>query len=106
MPQLTRVVGAFVILVDGEMTAYLARGLRELTVHLPDDEPFRSRRAKAAAEALVRFGRSLPRVFITTINDQPADSHPYAAYLEAAGFARGTLGMNLARPSRADDGNA
>ena len=106
MPQLTRVVGAFVILVDGEMTAYLARGLRELTVHVPDDEPFRSRRAKAGAEELVRYGRSGSPVFVTTINDQPANSHPYAAYLEAAGFIRGTLGMNLPRPQRALEGDA
>jgi ATP-dependent Lhr-like helicase len=106
VPQLTRVVGATVILVDGEMTAYLARGNRELTVHLPEVEPFHSRRAKAAADALVRYGRSGPLVFVTTINDQPASAHPYSAYLEAAGFARGALGMNLPRPQRGVEGDA
>ncbi len=100
LPQLTRVVGAFVIVVDGDMTAYLARGLRELSVHLPEVEPFRSRHAKAAADALVRFGRSGPQVFITTINDEPANTHPFAAYLEAAGFARAVVGMNLPRTQR------
>ncbi len=106
VPQLTRVVGARVVLVDGEMTMYLARGHREVTVHLPEVEPFRSRRATAAAEALVSYSRSGADVFVTTINDQPASTHPYAPYLEAAGFTRGALGMHLTRPRRVVDTNA
>jgi ATP-dependent Lhr-like helicase len=100
VPQLTRVVGATVVLVDGEMTAYLARGYRELTVHLPDEEPFRSRRGRAAAAELALHARGRA-LFITVINDSPASEHPYAAFLQDAGFARGGLGLHLPRPSGA-----
>jgi ATP-dependent Lhr-like helicase len=106
VPQLSRVVGASVILVDGEMTVYLARGHRELTVHLPDIEPFRSRRAKAAAETLFTLGLGGPRVFVTTINDEPARTHPFATWLEAAGFAGGAMGLHVPRASRPDPGDA
>ena len=98
VPQLARVVGAIVILVDGRMTAYLARGHRELTVHLPDAEPFRSRHAGAAARQLAAFGRAPRAIFITTINDEPASAHAFAAHLEQAGFVRGGLGLHLPRP--------
>lgn len=106
VPQLTRVVGASVVVVDGEMTLYLARGNREATVHLPDVEPFRSRRAKAAAEALAAYGRSGPLVFVTLINEQPAATHPFAVYLEAAGFSKGAMGLHLPRPHHTRDADA
>ena len=41
----TRTVGATVILVDGALVAYLARGDRQLLTWLPDAEPQRSRAA-------------------------------------------------------------
>jgi ATP-dependent Lhr-like helicase len=101
VPQLSRVVGATVILVDGHMTAYLARGHRELTMHLPEVEPFRSRYARAASEQLAAFGLSGRAVYITMINDEPASGHVYAPYLEAAGFARAVSGLHLPRRSAA-----
>ncbi len=97
VPQLARIVGASVILVDGEMTVYVARGRRELTVSLPEVEPFRSRRARAAAEQLAAFGRGGRAVFITTINDEPASTHAFAPHLEAAGFSRAITGLHLQR---------
>jgi ATP-dependent Lhr-like helicase len=106
-PNLTRTAGTSVILVDGEMALYIARGQRELTVNLPDDEPFRSRRARAAATALVRFAhggdsRGWRGMVITTINDQNAPDHPFAPFLEEAGFVKGGLGMYLRRPPDRD----
>src|SRR5439155_20031196 len=41
----TRIVGATVILLDGALIAYLARGDRQLPVFLPDGEPPRSKAA-------------------------------------------------------------
>jgi ATP-dependent Lhr-like helicase len=103
VPNLTRVVGATVVLVDGVMTAYIARGHREITVHLPDDEPFRSRLARGAAAQIAAFARGDTRgrraMFITTINDEPAGDHPFAPYLQEAGFLRGALGLQLPRPA-------
>ena len=58
----TRTVGATVILVDGALAAYLARGDRQLLVFLPDAEPQRSKAGRAIARALIdraRAGRRL-----------------------------------------------
>ena len=102
MPNLSRSVGATVILVDGEMTAYLSRGDREIVVHLPDDEPARSRRARAAAAQIAAFAKGDVRgrrpMLIARINDQPALDHPFAPFLEEAGFVRGGPGFYLRRP--------
>jgi len=102
LPNLSRSVGATVILVDGEMTAYLARGDREVAVHLPDDEPARSRRARAAAAQIAAFAKGDVRgrrpMLIARINDQPALDHPFAPFLEEAGFVRGGPGFYLRRP--------
>ena len=102
-PNLTRAVGTSVVLVDGEMAMYIARGRREITINLPDDEPFRTRRARAAAAALVAFarggdGRGWRGMQVTTINDQNALDHPFAPFLEEAGFIKGGLGFYLRRP--------
>ena len=106
-PNLTRTVGSTVILVDGEMTVYLSRGNRELTLHLPDDEPFKTRRARAAAAQLMAFAKGDARgrraVFVTTINDEPATAHPFAEFLVEAGFVRAGLGLHLPRPTGGDD---
>ena len=45
----TRSVGATVILVDGALAAYLARGDAQLTTYMPVEEPERSRAAHAVA---------------------------------------------------------
>jgi ATP-dependent Lhr-like helicase len=106
LPNLTRSVGATVILVDGEMTVYLSRGNREVAVHLPDDEPFRSRRGRAAADQLMAFARGDARgrrpLYITAINDQPASEHPFATDLQEAGFVRAGLGLHVPRPAGGD----
>ena len=101
VPNLSRVVGATVILVDGEMTVYLARGNRDLTVHLPDDEPFLSRRARAAAAALRQFARGDARgrraLLVASINGADASLHTFARVLEEAGFVRAGQALYLPR---------
>lgn len=115
VPLLTRSVGAAVILVDGEMTVYIARGARDLTVHLPDEEPLRTHRAREAARRLAVYanddGHGRRAVFVSRINDQPAAEHPFAPFLEEAGFVRGALGLQAPRASGRrssadDDGDA
>lgn len=104
VPNLSRVVGATVVLVDGVMAAYIARGQREITVALPDEEPFRSRIARGAAAQIAAFARGDERgrraMFITAINDERAGDSPFAPYLQEAGFLRGGLGLQLPRPPR------
>ena len=52
----TRSVGARVVLVDGHLTAWIARGMRALLVWLPEHDPERSRHAEALARALPLTG--------------------------------------------------
>ena len=60
----TRTVGATVILTDGALAAWMARGDRQLLTFLPDAEPERSKRARAIARVLIdraRTGDDSPR---------------------------------------------
>ena len=93
----TRTVGATVILVDGALAAYLARGDRQLLVFLPDAEPQRSKAGRAVASALIeraRSGGDAPRgMLIEEINGQPASLHPAAPYFTESGFVRSAMGL-------------
>jgi ATP-dependent Lhr-like helicase len=93
----TRSAGATVILVDGALAAYLARGDRQLTTCLPEAEPQRSRFGRAIARALIdraRTSRDTPRgMLIEEIDGHPPSVHPLAAYLAQAGFISGAMGL-------------
>jgi ATP-dependent Lhr-like helicase len=101
LPNLTRVVGAAVVIVDGDLRAYLSRGNREIAVVMPDDEPFRSRHARATARAIVAFargdGRGQRPMFITTVNGVPATDHWFSVFLEDTGFLKGGVGLHVPR---------
>jgi ATP-dependent Lhr-like helicase len=92
-----RTVGATVILVDGALGAYLARGDRQLKTSLPDREPHRSRVCRAVARALIeraRSGGDSPRgMLIEEIDGVPPAAHVLAPCLAEAGFAGGALGF-------------
>jgi ATP-dependent Lhr-like helicase len=98
----TRTVGATVILVDGALAAYLARGDRQLLLWTPDAEPQRSRTVRAVAQALVeraRGGGETPRgMLIEEINGVAASTHALAAVFIEAGFTAGALGLAATRP--------
>jgi len=93
----TRTVGATVVLVDGRLAAYLARGDRVLLTWLPDAEPDRSRTARAIACALIeraRSGGERPRgMLIEEIDGAQPATHPLAPFLAATGFAAGAMGF-------------
>jgi ATP-dependent Lhr-like helicase len=93
----TRSVGATVILVDGALGAYLARGDRQLSSYLPDAEPERSRVGRAVAMVLIERARSgvdSPRgMLIEEIDGAPPATHPLAPYLVEAGFIAGAMGF-------------
>ena len=99
----TRSVGATVILVDGALAAYLARGDRLLATFLPAQEPERSRAARAVAHALIARARGAapgepesegPRgMLIEEIDGAPPALHALAAYLVDAGFVDGAMGL-------------
>ena len=105
----TRTVGATVIMVDGALAAYVARGDRSLLVVLPDDEPRRSRVARAIAHVLIeraRAGGETPHgMLIEEIDGIPPAAHPLAPYLVEAGFAEGAMGMRATFPRTSSVGN-
>jgi len=98
----TRSVGATVILVDGALAAYLARGDRMLALFLPDAEPQQSKAGRAVARALIERARSgidAPRgMLIEEIDGRPATLHPAAAYFVEAGFIRSAMGLQATFP--------
>jgi ATP-dependent Lhr-like helicase len=100
----TRSVGAIVIIVDGALAAYLARGERQLLTWLPDVEPGRSRVGRAVARALIaraRSGGDSPRGMLLDEIDGAAPAvHPLAPYLREAGFNPGALGFQAPRIGR------
>ena len=96
----TRTVGATVILVDGALAAYLARGDRQLLTFLPETEPQRSKTARAIARALRDRARTPvsedqgPRgMLIEEIDGVPPSAHPIAPFLAKAGFITGAMGF-------------
>ncbi len=97
----TRSVGATVILVDGALAAYLARGDRMLLTYLPDAEPQLSRVARAIARALRERSRTpvgedlTPRgMLIEEIDGVPPSAHPLAPHLSKVGFQSGAMGLS------------
>ena len=101
----TRSVGARVVLVDGHLTAWIAKGLRSLVVWLPEHEPDRSRHAGALAQVLPLTGTDRERratsTVLTEINGVPALDSPIRAFLEAAGFVATSQGLQLRDTSSA-----
>ena len=85
------------ILVNGALAAYLARGDRQLVTFLPDAEPDRSKVARSVAHVLIdraRTGGDAPRgMLIEEIDGVPPSEHPLATYLAEAGFVGGALGF-------------
>jgi ATP-dependent Lhr-like helicase len=102
---LTRSVGARVVLVDGALTAYLRRGNSNVQVMLPEEEPGRSRVARALAGFLARHvqrednpaGRGRTSMLITAVNGVNVQEHPLARFLLDAGFQAAPLGFNVRR---------
>jgi ATP-dependent Lhr-like helicase len=98
----TRSVGATVILVDGALVAYLARGDRQLLTWLPEAEPQRSRAGRAIATVLIeraRTGDESPRgMLIEEIDAGSPAAHPMAPWLVEAGFISGAMGFQATYP--------
>ena len=86
-----RVAGAYVVLVDGDLAAYLERGARSLaTFGLADAEPA----IADAIASLVKDGR-LTRIELTRVDGEPPRPSPLVDALHAAGFVDGYRGLVL-----------
>ena len=99
---MSRTSGASVLLVVGELVAYLRRGNPGLKLWLPEAQPERDEYARAAARELARVAllRQSMRsgLLIAEINAKPAAEHFFAQFLEDAGFAATAQGYQMRRP--------
>jgi ATP-dependent Lhr-like helicase len=95
--RLQRAAGAHVVLVDGSLAAYLARGGREIVTRLPDEEPARTRVGRAAAQALARWASRTGRsAFGWGEGETPVAQGPLGPFLCEAGFVPWGPGFRLA----------
>ncbi|NNF69572.1 MAG: DEAD/DEAH box helicase, partial [Acidimicrobiia bacterium] len=86
-----RRAGAYVVLIDGTLGAYVERGGRSLTIH-PDADP------AAIASGLAQLARSsMPRLTIESIDGEPATGSSLLPHLTAEGFTPGYKGLSLRR---------
>ncbi|HWE22526.1 MAG TPA: hypothetical protein VG496_01175, partial [Myxococcales bacterium] len=94
-----RSAGAYVVLVSGELVAWLGRGEQNLLTFLPAEEPQRTRRARALASALAQLVDSGRRraLLIARVDGQPVHTSALAPLLVANGFSAGQKGY-LKRP--------
>ena len=98
-----RAVGATVILANGALAAYLARGDRQLLAFLPESEPERSKTGRAIGRALIERARDgaggdqRPHgMLIEEIDGIAPVSHALTPYLVEAGFVAGAMGLQSA----------
>jgi ATP-dependent Lhr-like helicase len=98
---MARAAGASVILVNGELTAFLRRKNPAITVLLPEEEPDRSAVARELARCLAqlahRWQGRRSGLLIGEINGTPAREHPLAGFLEESGFVNSPLGFQMRR---------
>ncbi|MEO8217678.1 MAG: DEAD/DEAH box helicase [Acidobacteriota bacterium] len=95
----TRTVGARVILVQGMAAAYIARGGKEISLMLPENEPERSQFAAAVAKELAEGVNSgtTRATLITAVDGVEASQSLLARFLVEQGFVSTGMGMQLRR---------
>ncbi|MDP1572191.1 MAG: crosslink repair DNA glycosylase YcaQ family protein, partial [Vicinamibacterales bacterium] len=100
----SRSVGARVVLVDGHLAAWIARGNRVLLVSLPAEDPDRGRAGRALAAEIVALAHRAPEGqrgwLIEEINGLPASRAPEAECFIDAGFTATGGALQLRVPHR------
>lgn len=100
----TRTAGSRVVLVNGQLAAWIGRGDRHLVVSLPGDEPERSHAGRALARELVRIAGHAQGErrgwLIEEINGQPAATDSSSQYLLEHGFSATGMGLQLRPPTK------
>jgi ATP-dependent Lhr-like helicase len=98
---MARVSGASVVLINGNLAAFLRRRNPSLRVFLPEDEPDRTQHARALArklaEVAVQRQSRKQGLLVGEINATPAREHFMARFLEESGFVEAALGLQMRR---------
>jgi ATP-dependent Lhr-like helicase len=96
---MARAAGASVVIINGQLTAFLRRRNPSIRVMLPENEPDRTRfareLARTLAEVAVRRQTRRTGLLIGEINDAPAREHFISRFLEEAGFVQSPLGLQM-----------
>jgi ATP-dependent Lhr-like helicase len=96
---MARATGAGVILINGEIAAFLRRRNPALRVLVPEAEPERSQFGHELAKKLAEIARQRRTrrqgLLIGAIDGAPARDHFLARFLEDAGFVKTTLGFQI-----------
>jgi ATP-dependent Lhr-like helicase len=84
-----RAAGALVVLYDGALLAYLARGEKSLLTFLPREEPERTQAADVIADTLLSLvdGVSRRAIVLSSIDGASARGHALGENLTRVGFA-------------------
>ena len=98
---MSRSRGAGVILINGELAAFVRRQNPSLKVFLPGNDPerthFARELAKRLAELAIRWQTRRSGLLIGEINEAPAGDHYIGRFLEESGFVKTSLGFQLRR---------
>ena len=100
-----RAAGARVVLLDGKLVAYVARGARAVLSFLPPDEPERGVALRGAADGLRRLAQESRSMLIESIDGGPAAETDLGAALVSRGFLGSAQGL-LFRPRAARHASA
>jgi ATP-dependent Lhr-like helicase len=96
---MARAAGCSVVLINGQLAAFLRRRNPEARIILPENEPERTRfareLARKLAEVAVRWQSRRSGLLIGEINGAPAREHFLARFLEEAGFVPSPLGFQM-----------
>ncbi len=102
---MARAAGANVVLVNGRLAGFFRRQNPAIQIFLPEDEPERSRFARALAqkmaEVAVRHQTKRGGLLIASINGAPAAEHFLGRFLEESGFVLSAAGYMMRRTARA-----
>jgi len=102
---MARTAGAAVILINGQLAAFLRRRNPALRIFLPESEPergqFARELAKKMAEIAIRRQARRQGLLISEINGAPAREHLLAGHLVDAGFVDTVLGYQMRRAKTA-----
>jgi len=95
-----RAVGAYVVLHDGALLAWISRGEQSLLTFLSSDEPAFSQGSRALAGALAALAERGARktVLLAEVDGVPVDRSPLAPFLREAGFQAGARGFLKKKP--------
>jgi ATP-dependent Lhr-like helicase len=98
----SRSAGAYVVLFDGELAAYIGRGEHAIVTLLPDYEPRRSNAARATAAGLAAWAlaRGNYQPDWRTVDGLPIMQSVLSGWLREAGFVPSGPGLRLTTQPR------